>query len=390
MVLQKISDHILYKDKYFHCAFPAIVKTSEYLLLVFRRAKDVRYLLGLKQSQAFDEKEQAYIDKLKTIVDHIDSRSHLVAMTLNSSLQPLTTPAMLDCDPFAADQDASLLTLSNGNILLSSFSWYPLPSYMAPILYKHGVEMIGGSDARQDHYIMWGGFTRLSQNNGQTWGTRQYLPHLPMAPEIIPGIRHACGGPIRGQAIELGSEILLPVYRTVAPIKTTSCHLFVSRDMGRSWIFRATIAMDFTQNISFHEPSLAVLENGDIMAFLRTGGADDRVYTCRSSNLGKSWSKFSALEPIIGHPTHPLKLEDGRILLTYGYRHKPYGIRARLLGSDGKTLIGKELIIRDDGLCADLGYPWAVQISTDTIVVVYYFTAKDGIRHIAASRITIK
>jgi sialidase-1 len=32
-----------------------------------------------------------------------------------------------------------------------------------------------------------------------------------------------------------------------------------------------------------------------------------------------------------GHPLHVLRLPDNRELLTYGYRHKPYGIRACIL-----------------------------------------------------------
>ena len=62
---------------------------------------------------------------------------------------------------------------------------------------------------------------------------------------------------------------------------------------------------------------------------------------------------------VIGHPYHAAALPDGRVFLVYGYRHPPFGIRARLLDPECRRFDTPELVLRDDGGGGDLGYPWA-------------------------------
>ena len=71
--------------------------------------------------------------------------------------------------------------------------------------------------------------------------------------------------------------------------------------------------------------------------------------------------------------THSDSLTTG-YLLTYGYRHEPYGIRARILNpecTDYQT--SKEIILRDDGGNSDIGYTWPVMLDKKRVLVVYYF-----------------
>jgi sialidase-1 len=92
-----------------------------------------------------------------------------------------------------------------------------------------------------------------------------------------------------------------------------------------------------------------------------------------------------------GHPLNAFRLTDNRVLLTYGYRHKPYGIRARILNAectDFKT--ASEIIIRDDGGSRDLGYTWPVQLDNNRVLVTYYFNLENGTRHIAGTILEIK
>ena len=91
-----------------------------------------------------------------------------------------------------------------------------------------------------------------------------------------------------------------------------------------------------------------------------------------------------------GHPLHALRLSDNRVLITYGYRHKPFGIRARILNpecTDFET--APEIVLRDDGGSGDIGYTWAVQLDNNRVLVVYYFNQKNGTRHIAGSILEI-
>jgi hypothetical protein len=80
-----------------------------------------------------------------------------------------------------------------------------------------------------------------------------------------------------------------------------------------------------------------------------------------------------------------IKLKDGRLAITYGYRSEPYGIRARLSSDQGQTW-GKEIMLRADGGWWDLGYPRTVERPDGKIVTVYYFNdSKEQERYIAAT-----
>jgi len=80
-----------------------------------------------------------------------------------------------------------------------------------------------------------------------------------------------------------------------------------------------------------------------------------------------------------------IKLKDGRLAVTYGYRSEPYGIRARLSKDEGQNW-GKEIILRNDGGCWDLGYPRSMQRPDGKIVTIYYFNEhNDSERYIAAT-----
>ena len=57
-----------------------------------------------------------------------------------------------------------------------------------------------------------------------------------------------------------------------------------------------------------------------------------------------------------GNPPSLIRLPDGRLCLTYGFRAEPFGIRARLSRDDGRTW-GRTVVLRDDGGGRDVGYP---------------------------------
>jgi hypothetical protein len=73
-----------------------------------------------------------------------------------------------------------------------------------------------------------------------------------------------------------------------------------------------------------------------------------------------------------GNPPVLSGLADGRIVLTYGARRLPYGIRARISSDQGETW-GDEIILRDDGGCGDLGYPRVASLPDGTLIAAYYF-----------------
>jgi hypothetical protein len=109
----------------------------------------------------------------------------------------------------------------------------------------------------------------------------------------------------------------------------------------------------------------------------------------RSDDDGSSWHFIGRPAPDTGaHNGNPpclVRLRDGRLALTYGYRSEPYGIRARLSKDEGQTWSG-EIALRADGGAWDLGYTRTVQRADGKMVTIYYFNdAADRERYIGAT-----
>jgi hypothetical protein len=135
-------------------------------------------------------------------------------------------------------------------------------------------------------------------------------------------------------------------------------------------------------------PSTVRLGPDELLTAVRCReGQKSWIEAYRSRDDGKNWKYDGTPVPDTGegNPPSMIRLKDGRVCLTYGYRAKPYGIRARLSEDGGRTW-GKEIILRDDGGGRDLGYPRTVQRPDGKVVTVYYFHDQpDGARYIAAT-----
>ncbi|MGV8133702.1 MAG: sialidase family protein [Mangrovibacterium sp.] len=173
---------------------------------------------------------------------------------------------------------------------------------------------------------------------------------------------------------------------TETPCKS-SVHLLVSDDKGLTWKYLSAIATDETA--TFNETSLYETPKGDLVAFLRTGNFDDQACIARSTDGGKTFAKWEKMG-FQGHPLNALRLPDNRVLLTYGYRHEPYGIRARILNAECTDFAtASEIVLRDDGGNFDLGYTWPVLLDHNRVMVVYYFNKGNGTRSISGTILEI-
>jgi hypothetical protein len=157
---------------------------------------------------------------------------------------------------------------------------------------------------------------------------------------------------------------------------------------GRWWNYACPIARD--DKASFNETSLYETPAGDLVAFMRTADFDDHTVIARSTDGGKHikpWQDCGWQ----GHPHAALRLPDGRVLLVYGYRHKPFGIRARVLNAEcTDAATAPEIVLRTDGGSGDLGYPWVTRTADGHILVVYYFNRDGGTRHIAGTLLAVE
>ncbi len=93
-----------------------------------------------------------------------------------------------------------------------------------------------------------------------------------------------------------------------------------------------------------------------------------------SVDNGKTWKFYG--RPVDdageGNPPSLIKLKDGRLCLTYGYREKPYSVCAKISSDNGKTWNGP-IVLRSNGSGRDIGYVRSVQRPDGKVVTVYYF-----------------
>ncbi len=362
--LHKVEDRVVYLDPMYYCAFPSVVVRGDgELLCAFRRAPSRRALWGAAQDS------------------HTDPNSQLVLVRSGDGGQTWSRePELIFAHPLGGSQDPCLAALRDGGLVCTSYGWAQLP----PERVKATTETL-----QHPPFAFLGGYVLRSDDDARTW-------HGPLIPAPVPGdvSRDALGKPTpaynRGAMLERADGTLLwAVVRcdSLRP-RRSSVHIVRSRDRGETWMYGGVVAAD--ARVSFNETSLVETARGEVVAFLRTEGLRGRAAAARSIDGGATFAPWQDLG-FVGHPFHALRLPDQRIILVYGYRQAPFGVRARLLGPDGAdTSTAAEVVIRDDGGNGDVGYPWAALLPDGRIFVVYYFNKADGTRHIAASVLELR
>ena len=358
--IKKIKDIIIYADSNFHSAFPSVIKRKNGdLLVAFRRAPN-RKIFGEKHT------------------NHVDPTSQLVMVKSHNKGETWSKePELLYAHPFGGSQDPCLLQLKDGTILCASYGWaFPRKDGLAALKRPY----FPSGDA-----IFLGGYILRSVNGGKTWQQPIYPPHIKHEINYS-----ALGEPLpaynRGALYEAKDGRILWVVAATDSTKRTSNHLLVSKDKGMTWSYSALVAAD--KKVVFNETSVYETPKGDIVAFMRTANFDDYACIARSTDGGLTF-KWQSMG-FKGHPLNALRLPDNRVLITYGYRHKPYGIRARVLNAECTDFeTAPEIVLREDGGGWDIGYSWPVQLDKNRVLVVYYFNQNNGVRHIAGTIVKI-
>lgn len=356
---QIIKEFIIYENPRFHSAFPCVVRRPDgELLLSFRRAPN-RKIFGESGN------------------NHVDPNSQLMLLRSRDGVTWSPEPTLLYADPFGGSQDPCLVQLQDGTLICFSYGW----SFLRP----DGVEKLKPPFFQNfPGSIFNGGYYLRSSDGAKSWTGPFKPPHLEA--EILhdpfgqPIAAYNRGAPIEGRD---GRLFWVSAATDREAPRRTSTYLLISSDQGRTWNYSCPVATD--PNASFNETSLLETPAGDLIAFLRSEGLEDDACLARSTDGGKSFQPWQRLG-FRGHPLHALRLPDQRVLLTYGYRHAPLGIRARILNpecTDAAT--APEIILRADGTTTDLGYPWSVQIDTHHVLVVYYFKGNGPIQHLAGT-----
>ena len=356
--LRKVEDIVIYRDDKFYSSFPSIVqRRNGELLVAFRRAPE-RRRLGEKNTT------------------HTDPNSYLVMVRSRDNAKTWSPePELIYAHPFGGSQDPCMIQLRDGTLVCSSYGW---------ALLNHDYASQMDDSLRHGDFVFLGGWLLRSRDAGRTWQGPILPPHVGAdnTPDIFGQPVHAYN---RGAMCEGrdGRLYWVTAANTAVKPRRTETHLLVSSDQGLNWEYSSLVAAD--PKITFNETSLYETPKGDLVAFMRTADFNDHTVIARSTDHGKSFHPWQDAG-WQGHPHYALRLPDKRVLLVYGYRHAPYGIRARILDEECTDFAAApEFILRDDGGNGDLGYPWASLLTKNRALVVYYFNQKGGTRHIAGT-----
>ena len=230
-----------------------------------------------------------------------------------------------------------------------------------------------------------------SSDRGATWERRTWT---------VPGYDTVTGFP-RGTILEDGTW-LFPIYATRADGECDGL-IFRSVDGGGTW--RLHLAVERICS----EWALVETAPGRVLGHIRresTWGEPrtQHMHTLEvwSDDGGQTWTQpiETAFE---GYPNHLLKLRDGRIVCSFGYRRQPMGVRALISEDRGQSWdLDHEYVLRDDGGTAsnswqgkdrerhgtghpDVGYPLSVELDDGRIMTAYYITPADGTTHVAVT-----
>ena len=260
------------------------------------------------------------------------------------------------------DRDAGILETSNGTLLVTTFSSLAYE----PILKR----ALASGDWDPDRIGRWsaahnrldsrarnlelGQWMIRSEDGGKSW-SRKY--------DSIVNSPH---GPIQlmsGRLIYAGKELWTGDKRV---------GLSESTDDGKTWQWLAEIPLrDGDHASDYHELHAVEMPDRRIIVHIRNHNSKNSRETlqCESTDGGRSWTKPLSIG-VWGLPSHLLRLSDGRVLMTYGYRRPPFGNQVRI-SEDGRKWSGP-LTISEDGASVDLGYPSTVQLKDGTFVTVWY------------------
>ncbi len=360
--VRKLKDIVVYQDARFYSCFPSVVRRPDgEFLVAFRRAPD-RRIFG----------EEGNL--------HVDPNSYLVKVRSDDGENWTSEPELIYAHPFGGSQDPCMLQLRDGTLLCMSYAW--------AFLNQQGKDNLKKPYCEEGGSIFLGGYLVRSADGGKTWQGPIYPPHI--ASDInynalgVPLPAFNRGAPCEGKNGRIYWAVA--ANDTETPCKS-SVHLLVSDDKGLTWKYMSAVAIDETA--TFNETSLYETPKGDLVAFLRTANFDDQACIARSTDGGKTFAKWEKMG-FQGHPLNAMRLPDNRVLLTYGYRHEPYGIRARILNAECTDFATtSEIVLRDDGGNFDLGYTWPVLLDHNRVLVVYYFNKDNGTRSIAGTILEI-
>ena len=361
---------VIHKGTDYHCAFPDIMRIQNGDLVAVFREAPARPGTGVP-----GEANERYTH------NHLDAESRISLVRSADDGRTWDPASRVVIDASDGNQDINMPTiaqLASGELVVNNHRWDANVSEDQAA----GIRAERHILARPPGYpfmelVFDSMYLMRSEDQGATWSRPK--------PFGIPSLAYASHTGKSGVMEMPDGSWLLPVSGTGSDDDASAAFVVRSQDGGQTWAEPSRVAHDPRQVMTFGEHPLVRAPSGRLLTVMRTGGADGYLYQAFSEDEGWIWQGLKPTQ-MWGHPCHLLRLRSGRILCAYGYRREPFGVRATISDDEGETWdMAHEIVIREDGLHRDLGYPASVQLQDDRILTIYYFHGEDGIRHIAGS-----
>lgn len=262
------------------------------------------------------------------------------------------------------DRDAGVLETSRGTLLVTTFTSLAYDKVFAEaqgwdadrIERWKAVNRATSQDQRRG---LLGAWMLRSNDGGATWSSPYRVPvtspHGPLALSD-------------GRLVYAGKE-----YPGSGRIGVCE-----SSDDGFSWRWLATIPSRPGDRFEdYHELHAVETTRGRIIVHIRNHNKANERETLQSESAdgGKTWSVPRPIG-VWGLPSHLLRLRDGRLCMSYGYRRPPRGNHVRLSEDQGLTW-STPIVISDDGT-GDIGYPSTVELETGDLLTLWYESKRSG------------
>lgn len=290
---------------------------------------------------------------------HICPMGQVRAMTSKDDGATWTFPRVLFDGPID-DRDSGVMETAKGTLLVTTFTSlaYEERGLLAKQTPERQVRWKAAQDrlTAEERKAQLGEWVLRSTDGGKTW-----------SPPIAT-IVNSPHGPTQlkdGRLLYVGKKL----WKDDGRIGVVE-----SNDDGVTWAWLSDIPNrpgDIVKS-GYHELFALETDDGRIVTQIRNHNKPDVGSTlqCESSDGGKTWTVPKSID-VWGQPSQLLKLMDGRLVMTYGYRRKPFGNQARISADQGRSW-SEPLTISADGEGYDLGYPSTVELADGTLLTVWY------------------
>ena len=307
---------------------------------------------------------------------HVCPFGQVIAITSSDEGRSWTWPRVLHDGPID-DRDAGVLETARGTLIATTFTSLAYVDLLKKaqasgawtadkIARWNGVHQRLSDSSRNAQLGQW---TLRSEDGGISWSAAERCP------------TNSPHGPIQLR----DGRLLYPGKALWTEDKAVG--VWESRDDGKSWQHLAKIPTragdDPTKG--YHELHGVEASNGTLIVHIRNHNnpnANETLQT-ESSDGGRSWTNPHPLKVtdgssgVWGLPSHLLRLQDGRLLMTYGHRRAPLGNQARISADHGASW-SQPILVSDDATSGDLGYPSTAELADQTLLTVWYEKIKDS------------